>query len=267
MAIRSKNIQTLAVVMVCVSLAGGAFAHYWWRMDVYRLAEVAPGVLYRDGLRNTRELANALDKVRPKTAINLVTDAEIADPAKGDFQGGKRLLDERGIREFRIPMKPSTEPTDEQIAHMLAIIDDPANRPVYMHDAQGIVRLGMMVAAWQRHGLGYTAEQAQAAVTTFGKNPERALLVHKFIDSYWARPPIEPRLSAATVVSAPPPCCPEPSRASALAGLLPAGGAGETAAAAGGEAEGDDTIERRVDPGEAVAAPAVSAAAADKDRR
>jgi protein tyrosine/serine phosphatase len=169
----------LVLALVCA-------AAYFLYFDTYHFAVVQDGVLYRDGVRNTRELSNMLRKVQPKTVVCLVTDPEIADPARGDFQGEFQVLKERGIRLERIPIKPGGPPTPEQIDRFVGLVEDKANQPVLVHCAQGVVRTGMMVAAYQDRVLGYDRQKVTDSIEIFGKSEGRANRIKWFLDQYYA---------------------------------------------------------------------------------
>ncbi len=180
MSMRWNWVKIIAVVALLVG--AGVFVYLRW-FDSYRYAVVTPGVLYRDGMRSTWELETTLRKVKPKTVVSLVTDAEVGNPAKGDFQGEAKLLAERGIELVRLPVALGGPPTPADIEKFLSIVDDPSRRPVLVHCAQGVVRTGMMVAAYQKRELGYTQDQALAAINIFGKGIQRAERVRRFIES------------------------------------------------------------------------------------
>lgn len=174
--------RLLAIFLLAAFVGGWAYWHYF---DTYRQAIVTPGVLYRSGMRNTREFANTLRELKPKTVVCLVIDAEVADTSKGDFQGEFALLKRDGIGLIRIPVKLGGPPTGPDIQRFLAVVNDTSKQPVLVHCAQGVVRTGMMVAAYQKEVLGYDKQQALAAVNIFGKGQERGVRVRWFIENYY----------------------------------------------------------------------------------
>lgn len=71
-----------------------------------------------------------------------------------------------GLRYFNIPVV-FLAPRDEQVDRFLALTDDPANRPAFIHCAAAI-RVG---AFWMIRRVlrdGYTVEQAEAEAATVG---------------------------------------------------------------------------------------------------
>lgn len=176
--------QILVVLAVVVAVGGSALAYFKW-FDTYRFEAVTEGVLYRDGMRNTWEFDTGLRQARPRTVVSLVTDAEVANPAKGDFQGEARLLRQKGIELVRLPVTFGGPPTAADMARFLAIVTDEDRQPVLVHCAQGVVRTGMMVAVYQRQVLGYDKARALAEVNIFGKGLERGARVKQFIENYY----------------------------------------------------------------------------------
>lgn len=175
----------LPIVLV-VLIATGALVYFRW-FKTYHYAEVTPGVLYRDGMRNTWEFGRALKLGNIKTVVSLVTDEEVADPSKGNFQGEARLLEARGIELVRLPIKTGGPPSEADIEKFLSVVTDKDRQPVLVHCAQGIVRTGMMVAVYQKNVLGYDKEQALDAIDIFGKGSNRADRVKWFIENYYGQ--------------------------------------------------------------------------------
>lgn len=179
-----RRVRLMSVIAIGLAVVLGAGVYFEF-FDVYRLATVTDGVLYRDGMRNTREFGTALREVKPRTVVCLVTEAEFINPDKGDFQGEAKLLEREGIELVRIPIKTGGPPTEADIEKFLSIVKDPARQPVIVHCAQGIVRTGMMVAAYQKDVLGYDKRQALSAVNIFGKGWQRGARVKWFIERYY----------------------------------------------------------------------------------
>ena len=86
-----------------------------------------------------------------KTVIDLQHDG---DP------GEQKLVEAAGMKFHRIKMTTREEPTKEQVASFLKLVDDPANQPVYVHCAGGRHRTGVMTAIYRMTHEGWNAEQA-----------------------------------------------------------------------------------------------------------
>lgn len=173
-----------SILWVLFLVIAGALV-FMFHFDKYHFAVVQDGVLYRMGMRNTRELDNVINQVHPKTVVCLVTDTEVNEETHGDFQGEFAVLKKDGIALHRIPMVEDHAPTQAQIDEFLRIVTDKKNQPVIVHCAQGVIRTGMMVAAYQKDVLGYSKQQALNAVQIFGKGVDRGDEVRRFIIQYY----------------------------------------------------------------------------------
>jgi uncharacterized protein (TIGR01244 family) len=87
-----------------------------------------------------------------KTVIDLQADGTNHDEAA--------LVAAAGMTFHRIPMTTRVEPTTEQLATFLAIVNDPAQQPVYVHCAGGRHRTGVMTAVYRMTHDGWTADRA-----------------------------------------------------------------------------------------------------------
>jgi protein tyrosine phosphatase (PTP) superfamily phosphohydrolase (DUF442 family) len=160
-------------------------AYYWYsNLQTYHLAVVQPGVLYRDGNRDLREFSHALRMTGAKTVVSLIDDRELADPAKPQFHEEADYCASQGIRDVRIPVPLGGWPSDDDLKKFIAIVSDPANRPVLVHCAQGVRRTGMFVAAYQESVLHESPEQAAAEMLGFGHKARDLDDVKAFIKGY-----------------------------------------------------------------------------------
>lgn len=192
-----KNRQMFWILWVACASAVLLAGFLVWRLrfETYHLATVDPGKLYRDGNRGPRELANMLRKVRPRTVVSLIDDAERVDPEKPEFAAEEALLAGRGDVAFeRVVVPLGGWPDEAAIGRFLAIAADPARQPVVVHCAQGVRRTGMMVAAYQMSVLGWSKQRAKAELLTFGHSMRTVGDVQRFIDVYdpQARRMVEP---------------------------------------------------------------------------
>jgi tyrosine-protein phosphatase SIW14 len=86
-----------------------------------------------------------------KTVIDLQRDG---DPSE------QTLVEAAGMKFHRIKMTTREEPTKEQLASFLKLVNNPANQPVYVHCAGGRHRTGVMTAIYRMTHDGWNAEQA-----------------------------------------------------------------------------------------------------------
>jgi len=88
-----------------------------------------------------------------KTIVNLRYERDLVDAEAAEAEAA-------GIRYYNVPMVGLNRPTDAQVAHILALIDDPANRPVFVHCKAGSDRTGAVVACYRIARAQWTAERA-----------------------------------------------------------------------------------------------------------
>jgi uncharacterized protein (TIGR01244 family) len=94
-----------------------------------------------------------------KTVIDLTSDD--TDPNE------PRMTEQAGMKYVRIPMTTHEPPTAGQLSQFLAVVNDPANEPVYVHCVGGRHRTGVMTAAYRMTGQGWTADQAFREMKTY----------------------------------------------------------------------------------------------------
>ena len=87
-----------------------------------------------------------------KTVVNLTSDD--ADPNE------KAATEAAGMTYVQIPMSTRIVPTKEQLAQFLALVNDPAAQPVYVHCVGGRHRTGVMTAAYRMTHEGWTGDKA-----------------------------------------------------------------------------------------------------------
>jgi tyrosine-protein phosphatase SIW14 len=115
-----------------------------------------------------------------RTVIDLQRDGQVAE---------EQLVERAGMTFHRIPMTTHTPPTARQIAEFLALVNDPANQPVYVHCAGGRHRTGVMTAIYRMAKEGWTSDRAfkEMKQYKFGADflhPE----FKKFVYAYRAEP-------------------------------------------------------------------------------
>ena len=153
----TKKLRIILPIAILTLILGVAGWHFF--IQTYHFSIVQPDVLYRDGLQGMRRFRNAYRWHPFKTVINLQSEENVGGKYKQQFDEEQQFCAENHIRFFRIPILDKTAPTPKQIAEFLKIASDPANQPVLMHDSQGVVREGMLVAVWQIEKMGYSNER------------------------------------------------------------------------------------------------------------
>jgi len=87
--------------------------------------------------------------------VKTVIDLQLDGPSN---EAG--IVQANGMKFFRIGMTTTQAPTNAQIDQFFKIVNDPANRPVYVHCAGGRHRTGTMTALYRMTNDGWTPAQA-----------------------------------------------------------------------------------------------------------
>jgi protein tyrosine phosphatase (PTP) superfamily phosphohydrolase (DUF442 family) len=96
--------------------------------------------VYRGG-QPTGQGFQYLARLGVKTVIDL---REPGDRSKAE----ERLVTGAGMRYINVPMTGLTPPTDTEITKILAILEDGATGPVFVHCMRGADRTGAVIAAY-----------------------------------------------------------------------------------------------------------------------
>ncbi len=105
---------------------------------------------YRGAQPKGRDFAD-LAAAGVKTVIDLAREGDAAEEANA-----KRA----GLQFVRIPMTTHDAPGPETIARFLALVNDPARQPVYVHCMGGRHRTGVMTAIYRMTAQAWTPLQA-----------------------------------------------------------------------------------------------------------
>jgi protein tyrosine/serine phosphatase len=104
---------------------------------------------YRGGQPRGRDYDD-LKAVGVRTIIDLTNE--------GGDQG--RVAQQAGLKYFSIPMSSTSAPSASQVDQFLALVNDPANQPVYVHCKGGRHRTGTLTAVYRMSNDGWSADQA-----------------------------------------------------------------------------------------------------------
>jgi protein tyrosine/serine phosphatase len=93
----------------------------------------------------------ALARLGVKMVIDLASEGDVNERAN---------TERAGMQFVRIPMTTSDRPSQEVIDKFLALVNDPANQPVYVHCMGGRHRTGAMTAVYRMTQDGWNADRA-----------------------------------------------------------------------------------------------------------
>jgi len=112
---------------------------------------------YRGALPKKNEYAD-LAALGVKAVVDLQREG-LADEAA--------LAESLGMRFYRIGLSSRSIPLSEDVARFLAIVNDPANQPVFVHCHVGRHRTGVMTAIYRLAIDGWTADRAYAEMKQY----------------------------------------------------------------------------------------------------
>jgi protein tyrosine phosphatase (PTP) superfamily phosphohydrolase (DUF442 family) len=125
--------------------------------------------VYRGG-QPTDEGFRYLAKIGVKTIVDL-------READGRSKAEKRVVAGAGMKYVNVPMTGLTPPTEAEITRILALLEDNANGPVFVHCRRGADRTGAVIAAYHidRHNWdnGRALNDAKAHSMSFFQFPRQ----------------------------------------------------------------------------------------------
>lgn len=141
----------LALGAAVLGAAGATFA-----AEIASFGQVEIG-LYRGGRPNEEDFT-ALLEMGIKTVLDLEGGlfAAETDPVRRE----RAWAAAAGIDLVHVPLSPLTSPRPVRVEEAVAVMADPARRPLFVHCHAGVDRTGFVVAAYRVTAEGWTAERA-----------------------------------------------------------------------------------------------------------
>ena len=155
--VRISLSRCLAAVFVLALSSAPAFPADVSKIHIDNFGRVDDNY-FRGGQPQPRDYP-ALAAAGIKTVINLTSDD--AQPNE------EKLTQAAGMKYFRIPMTTHQVPTPVQVAEFLAIVNNKANQPVYVHCVGGRHRTGVMTAIYRMTDDNWSPTQAFAEMKTY----------------------------------------------------------------------------------------------------
>lgn len=124
----------------------------------------------------------------------------VIDLTRNGRENEKGIVQRAGMTFYRIPLSTSERPSEAAVKQFLAIVNDPANQPVYVHCQGGQHRTGVMTAVYRMTKYGWTETKAYDEMRrykfeTFWGHPE----LRQFVHDYYSKltPVTSPAVAAA----------------------------------------------------------------------
>ncbi len=161
---REAGLLILAAIVALAALLVGWI--FWQRHHRLNFHVVEPGVLYRSAQPDAATLRGIVNKYHIRTIVNLqLTEINQTDPSA---QSEAAFAKDNHIRIVYMPAQGV--PTVTEVKEFLALMRDPANRPVLVHCAAGKERTGVMVGVYRMLEQGWSAEQARSEMEACGSS-------------------------------------------------------------------------------------------------
>jgi protein tyrosine/serine phosphatase len=170
---------TLALTLAVPAIADSGHSAHLDQVHIANFGRVTD-TYYRGAQPVGRDYAD-LAALGVKTIIDLQEYGDKDEPAAARTAG---------LNYIRIGMNTRINPTPAQLAQFLAIVNDPAQQPVYVHCAGGHHRTGIMTAVFRMTDGGWSGTDAFAEMKKYGfgadwLHPE----FKKFVLAYVPPPP------------------------------------------------------------------------------
>jgi tyrosine-protein phosphatase SIW14 len=159
---RDRSFKPLVVLIVAVSLCLSSVLAQSLEPrypELPNFHQVNQG-LYR-GAQPRAEGMRRLAALGVKTVLNLRAADERSRAEEMEAR-------EVGLRYFNIPMEGLDRPGDEEVARALALINDGANQPVFVHCKRGADRTGTVIAIYRITHDGWTGDAALREAKHYG---------------------------------------------------------------------------------------------------
>ena len=147
----------LALTLAVPAIADSGHSPYLDAVHIANFGRVSE-TYYRGAQPSGQDYAG-LKSLGIKTIIDLQEYGDKDEPAAARAAG---------LNYVRIGMNTRVVPTAEQLKQFLAIVNDPAQQPVYVHCAGGHHRTGVMTAIYRMTKDGWSGVQAFAEMKKFG---------------------------------------------------------------------------------------------------
>lgn len=159
------------------------------RLHIQHFRTVTRGVLYRSSTLPRHELDLAYRRTGMRTIVVLREWTDTANASWDDVE--REFAVAHGIDLIFLPLRARQMPSPEDVRRFLAIVTNAAAQPVLVHCEFGVIRTGMMVAAYQVLVEARDGQQVLQNLPMFGRHLPAHPEISNFVRSLRA-PPITP---------------------------------------------------------------------------
>lgn len=105
------------------------------------------------------------EQLRSLAGLGVNTVIDLRHPAERGYGIQVRQL---GMEYIRIPLRPRSVPSEDQLQRFLSLLDNEENRPVYVHCRKGRHRTGLLLALYRVLRQGESPEAALEEMQAYG---------------------------------------------------------------------------------------------------
>jgi protein tyrosine/serine phosphatase len=156
----AKISMNLAIIILVLGGARFSSAGAYANSPTERFGKVHEG-LYRGAAPKSLQQYKELKKLGIKTILNL-------QEGEDKIAAGKINAEAAGLQFLSIPLDGFWAPKDWQADAVLAALNNPDLKPIYIHCTHGRERTGIMVALHRVESDGWTAKKAYAEAKAYG---------------------------------------------------------------------------------------------------
>jgi protein tyrosine/serine phosphatase len=139
------------------------------------------------------------DDYRALAGLGVTTIIDLREDAKSASRG---YAEAAGLKYVNIKIDGHGQPTDDDVATFLKVLDESPDAKVYVHCAGGRHRTGSMIAVYRMVHDGWTLERAydeMLAYDFYTSNGHKGFKT--FVDDYWQRMNANPSSVPAAAVA------------------------------------------------------------------
>ena len=153
----------------------------WQTKTYYHFKPVVAHQVYRSGTLSATGLKLVYQRTHFKTDIIVRSQKEITKNEDSWFTREKAFCQRHHIKLVIIPLPQDIVPSKKEVSKLLALTTNKKDQPVLIHCAQGVIRTGMMVAAYRVKVLHENKAEVLATLPMFGhnmtKHPEMKIFI------------------------------------------------------------------------------------------
>lgn len=110
------------------------------------------------------------------------TVVDLRDVGEHSQAGEQKTVTGLGMRYVSIPMQGMSTPKDQQIAEVLALLDDVTSGPVFVHCKRGADRTGTVIAVYRIFHDGWDSKRALSEAKSYGMSVFQRAMQHYVTD-------------------------------------------------------------------------------------